>query len=76
MKSAVLGPWSIGARTTEIDPKGLEGMVESIVNGGRFKTAMEHAVGTLGIATIAITFPIRLLHKGLETWAQPSFVNR
>ncbi len=29
---------------------------------------MEHAVGTLGVATVAITFPMGLLHQGLEAW--------
>ena len=62
---------SIGPGTTEIDPQGLEGMSESIVNGGWLETAMEHAVGTLWVATVAITFPVRLLHQGLETWGVP-----
>ena len=62
------GRWTMGSRTPEMDPKRLEGMDESVVNGGRLKTAMEHAVGTLGIATVAVVFPIRLLDKGLESW--------
>jgi hypothetical protein len=41
-------------------------MAENIVNGGRFKTAMDHAVGALGIATIAILLPIRLFHESLN----------
>ena len=45
----------------EIDRKCLKGMDERVVNGGWLKTTMEHAVGTLGIATDAVAFPIRLL---------------
>ena len=60
-------------RTAEIDTESLEGMPESIVNGGRFKTAVEHAVGTLGIATVAIVFPTRFVYQGLETGGIPFF---
>ncbi len=59
--------------TTEINPKSLEGMTEGVVDGGRFKTAVEHAVGTLGITTVAVVFPICFVHQGLEAWSIPFF---
>ena len=43
-------------------------MRDRVIDCRWLKAAVEHAVGTLGIATIAIIFPIRLLKKGFETW--------
>lgn len=42
-------------------------MCESVIDCGGLETAMEHAIGTFGVATIAVLAPIRLLQKGLET---------
>ena len=63
-----LSHWAIGPGTTHADPKRLEGMYESVIDGCWLEAAMEHAVGTLGVATVAIVTPIRLLHKGPEAW--------
>ena len=63
-----LSHWAIGSGTTHVDPKRLEGMYESVIDCCWLETAMEHAIGTLGVATVAIVTPIRLLHKGPETW--------
>jgi hypothetical protein len=48
-------------------------MDEGVIDGGRLKTTMEHAVGTLGIATVAIVVPARFFDQGLETGGIPFF---
>ena len=63
----ILDRWTVGPRAAQIDPKGLDGVAERILNGRRLKTTMEHAVGTLGISAISVILPHRLFHQGLET---------
>ena len=42
-------------------------MSGQIVYRGRLKPAVEHAVGTFGIAPQAVVFPIGLIYERLET---------
>ncbi len=58
---------SIRARTPQRDIQSLKWMADGVINGGRLKAAMKHAVAAFGIPAHTIVIPVCTFHKDLET---------
>ena len=60
------GEGALGLRASQENPYGLERVLDRIIDGGTFITAMCHAIGAFGVVARAVTIPIGFFDQSFE----------